>query len=78
MDLIRKRVTELNATIAQHHSLDPSFELGNSFLTRPRHSEIVDKRNRYMHRAGAMPNRLDANSILNEMDACLSFVLANT
>lgn len=39
---------------------------------------IVDKRNRYMHRAGAMPNRLEANSILNEMDACLSFVLANT
>ncbi|MEU2040433.1 hypothetical protein [Nocardia niwae] len=39
---------------------------------------IVDKRNRYMHRAGAMPNRLDANSVLNEMDSCLSFVLANT
>lgn len=39
---------------------------------------IADPRNRYMHRAGAMPSRLEANSILNEMDACLSFVLANT
>ncbi|MEU2032756.1 hypothetical protein [Nocardia amamiensis] len=39
---------------------------------------IVNKRNRYMHRAGAMPNKMDANSILNEMHTCLSIVLSNT
>lgn len=33
VDLIRKRVAELNATIAQHRTLGPSFELGHSFLT---------------------------------------------
>ncbi len=37
--------------------------------------EIVDKRNKYMHEAGAMPSQLDANKILNEMHACLSTIL---
>ncbi|WP_405180803.1 hypothetical protein [Nocardia sp. NBC_01377] len=39
---------------------------------------IVDKRNRYMHQAGTMPNRLEANTILNEMDTCLSVIFTNT
>jgi hypothetical protein len=37
---------------------------------------IVKKRNKYMHEAGAMPNQLEADLILNEMHACLSVVLA--
>lgn len=37
--------------------------------------EIVDKRNKYMHEAGAMPSQLDANKVLNEMHACLSTIL---
>jgi hypothetical protein len=58
-------------------------ELQNRGVLTPRQridfqKAIAYKRNRYMHRAGAMPNRLEANSILNEMDTCLSFILANT
>lgn len=36
---------------------------------------IVRKRNKYMHEAGAMPNKLEADKILNEMHTCLSTVL---
>ncbi len=50
----------------------------NSRQRRDFQKAIADKRNRYMHQAGAMPNHLEANSILNEMDTCLSFVLTNT
>lgn len=39
---------------------------------------VVDKRNKYMHEAGAMPNKLEADAILNEMHSCLVFVLSNT
>jgi hypothetical protein len=38
--------------------------------------KIVKKRNKYMHEAGAMPTQIEANSILSEMHACLSIVLA--
>jgi hypothetical protein len=38
---------------------------------------LADKRNKYMHEAGAMPDKLEANSILNEMHSCLVVVLAN-
>jgi hypothetical protein len=37
--------------------------------------KIVKKRNRYMHEAGAMPNQLEADSLLSEMHACLFLVL---
>jgi hypothetical protein len=38
--------------------------------------QIVKKRNKYMHEAGAMPDQLEANKILSEMHACLSGVTA--
>lgn len=38
-------------------------------------SKIVAKRNRYMHEAGAMPARHEADNIVNEMHACLTQVL---
>jgi hypothetical protein len=38
--------------------------------------EVADKRNKYMHEAGAMPQQLEASTILNEMHACLSLVLS--
>jgi hypothetical protein len=39
---------------------------------------LVDKRNKYMHEAGATPDKLEADSILNEMHAYLILVLLNT
>jgi hypothetical protein len=36
---------------------------------------IVKKRNKYMHEAGAMPSKLEADKILSEMHACMSIVL---
>lgn len=39
---------------------------------------IVDKRNRYMHVAGAMPSQLENDAILSEMEACLTIVLGRT
>ncbi|MEV6060364.1 hypothetical protein AB0L62_10180 [Nocardia asteroides] len=37
---------------------------------------IVYKRNKYMHEAGAMPTKLEADSILSEMHACLVVILS--
>jgi hypothetical protein len=52
----------------------------NGILSPPERNgyndKIVQKRNMYMHEAGAMPNKLEADSILGEMHACLSIVLA--
>lgn len=39
-------------------------------------ASIVKKRNKYMHEAGAMPDQLEADRILNEMHACMTVVLA--
>jgi hypothetical protein len=36
---------------------------------------VVDKRNTYMHQAGAAPSKLEADTILAEMHACVSHVL---
>jgi len=41
-------------------------------------NSIVNPRNKYMHSAGAMPNQLEADAILGEMEACISVVLAKT
>ena len=38
--------------------------------------DLVHVRNRYMHVAGAMPTRVDADKILNEMHACVAIVLS--
>jgi hypothetical protein len=38
---------------------------------------IVKKRNTYMHEAGAMPSKLEADKILNEMHTCMSAVINN-
>jgi hypothetical protein len=38
---------------------------------------IVDPRNRYMHRAGAMPQKRQADQLLAEMQSCLAAILPN-
>ena len=38
---------------------------------------IVKKRNKYMHEAGAMPDNLETDKILNEMYACMSAVIGS-
>lgn len=37
--------------------------------------KVVDERNKYMHQAGAMPSKIDADGILAEMHACVVRVL---
>lgn len=39
-------------------------------------NDIVRKRNRYMHEAGAMPTQIEADKILSEMHACVAMILA--
>jgi len=39
---------------------------------------IVKRRNRYMHRAGAMPTQFETDELLSEMHACVAIVLAKT
>lgn len=39
-------------------------------------SKIVNPRNRYMHSANQMPQQHTADDLLDEMDACLSIILA--
>ena len=39
-------------------------------------NDLVNKRNKYMHEAGAMPNQVEANAILGKMHACIVAVLA--
>lgn len=38
--------------------------------------DIVYKRNKYMHEAGATPNQLEADLILREMESCLAIVIS--
>ncbi len=38
--------------------------------------EIVHKRNKYMHEAGATPTQLEADRMLREMESCLAIVTA--
>lgn len=38
--------------------------------------EIVYKRNKYMHEAGATPEQLEADRILREMEVCLVIVVS--
>ena len=38
--------------------------------------EIVYKRNKYMHEAGATPDQLEADRILREMESCLAIVVS--
>lgn len=57
--------------------------LANKGVLTPRQGKdfqrtIVKKRNKYMHQAGAMPDKLEADSILSEMQSCLVIVLSNT
>jgi hypothetical protein len=40
-------------------------------------AQVGDKRNKYMHEAGAMPQKLEADHILSHMHACLESVLRN-
>lgn len=39
---------------------------------------IADVRNRLMHTAGAMPDQLQRDAVLAEMEACLTIVLGRT
>lgn len=39
---------------------------------------VVNKRNKYMHAAGEMPNQLEADAVLNEMHSCLTVVLSRS
>lgn len=45
--------------------------------TQRRHyqTKVVDERNKYMHQAGAIPGKVEADAILAEMDACITHVL---
>jgi len=36
---------------------------------------IVDKRNKFMHTAGAIPTQLENDAIQSEMEACLTIIL---
>jgi hypothetical protein len=56
------------AALRQGGVLSPSEK--SSFDTR-----LVHKRNKYMHEAGAMPDHLEADRVLNEMHACLATIL---
>lgn len=38
---------------------------------------IVDPRNKYMHRAGAHPQRAEADKILSEMHSCVALLLTH-
>ncbi len=40
-------------------------------------ASIVNQRNKYMHAAGEMPDRVRADALLSEMHACLAVVLSN-
>ena len=48
----------------------------NEQLRKYYQQNVVVKRNKYMHEAGATPDKLIADRVLNEMLACLSIVLA--
>jgi len=54
--------------------------LKNGILKNPEkqryNTEIVKKRNKFMHEAGAMPTQIEADRILSEMHACLAVVLS--
>jgi hypothetical protein len=39
-------------------------------------TKIVNRRNTYMHEAGAFPSERDVRTLLADMEACLSQVLA--
>jgi hypothetical protein len=51
----------------------------NAILTQAQRThyqaKVVDERNKYMHQAGAIPSKIDADAILAEMDACITHVL---
>ena len=38
-------------------------------------TNVVDVRNTYMHQAGAIPNKIEADTLLTEMHACITDVL---
>jgi hypothetical protein len=59
------------ATLATHHVLTGNQ---NSDFKRT----LANKRNKYLHEAGATPEKLEANRILNEMHDCLATVLQKT
>jgi hypothetical protein len=40
-------------------------------------ANLVKERNKYMHEAGAMPHKVAADSLLNEMHTCIATVLKN-
>jgi hypothetical protein len=51
----------------------------NAILTQTQRAhyqtKVVNERNKYMHEAGAIPSKIDADTILAEMDACITHVL---
>ena len=39
-------------------------------------NDLVKKRNKYMHEAGAMPDQIEVNAVLSKMHACIVLILA--
>jgi len=59
-----------------HHSSNGLQTLSSAERARFQ-SEIVDKRNKFMHEAGAYPNQVQVvNRLLSEMQTCLTRVAA--
>lgn len=56
------------ADLSRHHVL-------NAAERQHFQQKIVDKRNKYMHEAGAMPTKLQADAILGEMHSCFLVIL---
>jgi hypothetical protein len=57
-------------TLAKYGALTPKEQKGFQ-------DNLVKVRNKYMHEADAMPHKLAANSLLNEMHTCIATVLKN-
>lgn len=39
-------------------------------------NDLVKRRNKYMHEAGAMPDQMEVNAVLSKMHACIVAILA--
>ena len=85
LDTTLREIVEGNGWLApQHQSLGGYLHAleTNNVITDNERSEwmrlIVEKRNVYMHRAGAMPTQLETDAMLSEMEACVAVVIAKT
>jgi hypothetical protein len=66
----RKRVGSLSEDAGEYGALTAAEQ-------KDYQANLVKERNKYMHEAGAMPHKVAADSLLNEMHTCIATVLKN-